>query len=182
MRVLVVAGARLGRLARAYKAHTITRLAIRGRGRVLVNAHAVTCAVGRGSLAASGCGEAAEVDGRGGRVFSEAANGRGGGDVSGAGAGGDHNLGLRDGERRFGAAAELGGRSSSPMRNRGSARGFGEEEDGRFEVGGGNVLSKEVEVLDESLDGGVVLVDGSVLGEDEVKDMVGFRVRASSQT
>lgn len=50
----------------------------------------------------------------------------------------------------------------------GGAGGLGQQEEGGFEVGGGDVLPEDVEVLDESLDGGVVLdKEGSMLDEKE---------------
>lgn len=79
--MLIVAGARLSRLARTNKALAITRLTIRCRSCVLVNAHTMACAVRCSSLAASGGGEASEIDGRGDRVLDEAADGGRGGDV-----------------------------------------------------------------------------------------------------
>ncbi|KAJ4415160.1 hypothetical protein N0V82_007530, partial [Gnomoniopsis sp. IMI 355080] len=66
---------------------------------------------------------------------------------------------------------ELGGGRGGPVVVCGSAGGFGEEEDGGFEVGGGDVLPEEVEGLDEALDGGVVLADGLVLVLGKVSEV-----------
>lgn len=98
MGVLIVASACLGRLARAHKALAVARLTIRRRSRVFVNADTMARAVGCSSLATSGGGEAAEVDGRGGRVFDEAAEGGGGGDVGRTRAWGNYNFGLGNGQ------------------------------------------------------------------------------------
>lgn len=45
----------------------------------------------------------------------------------------------------------------------GSASGFGNEDEGNFEIGSSNVLPEEVEVLDEELDRVVILAELLVL-------------------
>lgn len=148
--ILLVIGVRPRALARAHKALPIALLPIRPTRRVFVDAHAVARAIRGGGDAAVKAREAAEVE-FGGSV-GEA---RHGGEVLAAGARGDDDLRLRIGEHGFGAAAESVG--GCPRGMCGGTGGLGEEDEGGFEIGGGDVLAEDVEVVDEGLEGGVVL-------------------------
>lgn len=156
---IIAVGVCLGAFARAHKALAVAGLAVRRGGRVLVDAHAVARAVACGGHAAVEGAEAAKIDAsrRGGIIGEAAERGGGSSHVDGARAWCHDDFGLGFGEDGLSAATERGRIWGCPVRVGCGAGGLGEEEEGGFEVGGGDVLPKEVEVIDEGLDCGVVL-------------------------